>query len=114
MKRSSADCTMVEGELIADLGKGNAIVDLIDLNADQPPLLPPLPEPSVSPVLEFSPEMAPVSTSSPERDSVPMLSPKRVSVPESSQKSAPIPKFSPGSPVTPSTPERDDMGNGSD
>ncbi len=114
-ERSSAHCTMGEGELIVDLEPWNSEGEIVDLYADLPPLLPPSSEPSVSsvpkscterasvpefsseraPVLELGPERAPVPEFGPERAAVLEYSPDRARVPESNTDRASVPKFGP-------------------
>ncbi len=127
VERSSAPCTVAEGELNVDLGLLDFKGEFMDVYADLPPLLPPSPEPSVSPVPTSSPERAsvpkigperasvpeistekaPVSPSCPESDSVPELRPERAPVPEFGPDRAPVPEFSPKRASVPnSSPER--------
>ncbi len=127
VERSSAPCTVAEGELNVDLGLLDFKGEFMDVYADLPPLLPPSLEPSVSPVPTSSPERAsvpkigperasvpeistekaPVSPSCPESDSVPELRPERAPVTEFGPDRAPVPEFSPKRASVPnSSPER--------
>ncbi|KAK2911316.1 hypothetical protein Q8A67_003449 [Cirrhinus molitorella] len=83
-ERNSAHCTMAEGELSKELGEEKADGDLIDWFSNLPPLIPPLSEPSATPISMSSPEWAEVPKFSPERAPVPKFSPERAPVSPSS------------------------------
>ncbi len=109
-ERSSAHCTMAEGELIEDLEL--RVCGFICRPAPSPPSFVrafcqscphvkpreaaiPTSDPGKATVPESNPEMVPISTSSPEKDYVPELRPERASVTESSPEGASIPKSGP-------------------
>ncbi len=87
-ERSSAHCTMDEGELIVDLGMWNAEGDpKLDLWSDLPSLFPPSSEPSLSPVPTSGPGRASVPESNTERASIPKFNPRRAFAPDCSPES---------------------------
>ncbi len=93
-ERSSAHCTMDEGELIVDLGMWNAEGDpKLDLWSDLPSLFPPSSEPSLSPVPTYGPGRASVPEFSPERTAVPTYGPGKASDPPAP--TSLVPEFSP-------------------
>ncbi len=98
MERSSAPCTVAEGELsmVRRLcHTEEERVPLPELSPERAPVSELSPE--RAPVPELSPERAPVPELSPERSPVAKLSPERARVPELSPEKARIPEFRPES-----------------